>query len=160
METGEDWLLQATSTDLKSLLKSFRIFDPEDQTQPTFAKSLLYAIQCNKIVDTINLLSTQDVVLLTNISGGASHAKSEEIYVFEVEVCCKQGTLKVNEKVCRRMTVSLLFYILDYHRLQYGFYLFCNRMLRKRMHFFIQLPETWLESYGFTANQLMLLTQN
>lgn len=124
METGEDWLLQATSTDLKSLFKSFRIFDPEDQTQPSFAKSLLYAIQCNKIVDTINLLSTQDVVLRTNISGGARHAKSEEIYGFEVEVCCTQGTLKVNEKVCRRMPVSHLFYILDYHRLQYGVFIY------------------------------------
>lgn len=124
METGEDWLLQATSTDLKSLFKSFRIFDPKDQTQPSFAKSLLYAIQCNKIVDTVNLLSTQDVVLRTNISGGARHAKSEEIYGFEVEVCCTQGTLKVNEKVCRRMTVSHLFYILDYHRLQYGVFIY------------------------------------
>lgn len=110
METGEDWLLQATSTYLKSLFKSFRLFDPQDQTPSSFAKSLLSSIQCNRIVDTINLLSTQDVVLRTNISGEASHAKTEEIYVFEVEVCCTQGTLKVNEKVCRRMTVSHLFY--------------------------------------------------
>lgn len=32
----------------------------------------------------------------------AGHAKSEPIHVFEVEVSCTQGTLKVNEKVCRR----------------------------------------------------------
>lgn len=41
------------------------------------------------------------------------HAKSEPIHVFEVEVRCTQGTLKVNEKVCRRrMEVTyILLYI-------------------------------------------------
>lgn len=106
METGEEWSLQATSTDLKRLFASFRIFDPEDQAQTSFAKCLLSAIQCNKIVDTIHLLSTEDVVLQTNLSGQAGNAKSEPIYVFEVEVCFTQGTLNVNEKVCRRMTVT------------------------------------------------------
>lgn len=98
METGDVWSLHATSTDHKRLFESFRKFYTEDQIQPSFAICLLSAIHCNKIVDEINLLSKREIVLQTNLSSQAGHAMSEPIYVWEVEVCCTQGTLKVHEK--------------------------------------------------------------
>lgn len=98
METGEECLIHGTSADLKRLFESLRIIDPEDQRQPSVAECLLFVIQCNKIVDEINLLSRREVVLQTNLSSQADHANSEPIHVFEVEVSCTQGAPKVNVK--------------------------------------------------------------
>lgn len=80
------------------MFESLRTIDPEDQRQTPLAKCLLPAIQCNKIVDEINQLSKTEVVLQKKMLSKAGHAKSEPIHVFEVEVSCTQGTLKVNEK--------------------------------------------------------------
>lgn len=80
------------------MFESLRTIDPEDQRQTPLAKCLLPAIQCNKIVDEINQLSKTEVVLQKKLLSKAGHAKSEPIHVFEVEVSCTQGTLKVNEK--------------------------------------------------------------
>lgn len=92
----------------KKLFESLRIIDPEDQRQPSFAECLLFVIQCIKIVDEVNLLWRREVVLKTNLSSQADNANSEPIHVFEVEVSCTQGALKVNEKVCRiSMAVTL-----------------------------------------------------
>lgn len=103
MDTNKPWSFQATSTDLKRFLASFRIFDPEDQTRSSFAKSVLSAIRCNEIEDTIHLLSSKDVVLQSDLSNQAGHATSKKVYVFKVEVFCTEGTLKVREKVCKGM---------------------------------------------------------
>lgn len=103
METGKVWSLQASSTDLINLLASFRLTDSEGRINAAFDENLLSRSQIDEIVDEINQLSLREVVLLTNISSQAGHAKSKSVYVFEVEVCFMQGTLKVNEKVCNRM---------------------------------------------------------
>lgn len=103
METGNVWSLHASSTDLIRLLESFRLTDYEDRVVSVFAENLLSYSQCNKIVDELNELSTRRVVLRTNLSSQTGHAESTSIHVFEVEVCYMQGTLKVNEKVRRRM---------------------------------------------------------
>lgn len=110
METGNVWSLQASSTDLIRLLESFRLIDYEDRVQSVFAENLLSYSQCNKIVDDINQLSTREVVLRKNLSSQTGHAKSKSIHVFEVEVCYMQGTLKVNEKVRRRMMTETCIY--------------------------------------------------
>lgn len=148
------------------MFESLRTIDHEDQRQTPLAKCLLPAIQCNKIVDEINQLSKREVVLQKQLLSKAGHAKSEPIHVSDVEVSCTQGTLKVNEKVCRRRMevtyILLTFEIFTNYDifLFWGFFSFGYRMQQTRMHFFIQLPDTWLETYGFTAYQLMQLTQN
>lgn len=118
METNEEWTLHVKSRDLKMLFESFRIFDMEpekkrslpsnsllssksdDKIQPSFARRLLSAVQCNDIVNEINLLSKGAFVLQKNVSNQADYWTSGSVPVFEVEVVCTQGTLKVNEKVC------------------------------------------------------------
>lgn len=118
LETNEEWTLHVKSRDLKMLFESFRIFDMEpekkrslpsnsllssksdDKIQPSFARRLLSAVQCNDIVNEINLLSKGAFVLQKNVSNQADYWTSGSVPVFEVEVVCTQGTLKVNEKVC------------------------------------------------------------
>lgn len=95
METGEEWSLHVTSADIKRLFESLGIIVPEDKGQPSFAKCLLTGIQCSAIVDEINLLAKREVVLPTNLSSQGGQRKSEPIHV---QVICRQGTLKVNEK--------------------------------------------------------------
>lgn len=56
----------------------------------------------NKIVDEITLLSESEVVLPTRVSNQADHGYSESMQGLEVQVSCTEGTLKLNEKVCRR----------------------------------------------------------
>lgn len=151
METGEEWSLHATSADFKRLLESLGIIVSEDKRQPSFAKCLLTGIQCSAIVNEVNLLSKSEVVLPTNLSSLGGQKKSEPIHV---QVICRQGTLKVNGKVCRTKVAitHMLHYMLNLHLLRL---LFCYRMLQTRSHSFIQLLETWLESYVFAANQFM-----
>lgn len=109
MESGKVWSLHASSTDLIKLLESFRLTDLGSRIDSFFAKNLLSNSPCHKIVDEINQLLTRKVVLQTHLSSQAGHANSQSIYVFEVEVCCTQGTLKVNEKVCmRKMTETYI----------------------------------------------------
>lgn len=140
METGEELSLHATSADFKRLFESLGIIVPEDERQPSFAKCLLSGIQYSAIVDEINLLAKREVVLPTNLSSQGVQKKSEPIHV---QVMCRQGTLKVNEKVCRTMVAitHMLHYMLNLHKLRL---LFCYRMLQTRSHSFIQLLETWL----------------
>lgn len=104
METGEEWPLHATSADFKRLFESLGIVVPEDRRQPSFAKCLLTGIQCSAIVNEINILAKREVVLPTNLSSQGGQRKSEPIYV---QVICRQGTLKVNGKVCRtKVTIT------------------------------------------------------
>lgn len=102
METGEVWSLHAKSTYLKTLFESFGIIDSVDQ-KPSFAKGLLSVIECDNIVNDINLLSKREVVLQTTLPSQAGHATLLPVYVLEVEVCCTQGTLRVKEKVFIKM---------------------------------------------------------
>lgn len=99
----------------------------------------------------INLLSKREVVLPTNLSSQGGQKKSEPIHV---QVICRQGTLKVNGKVCRTKVAitPMLHYMLNLHKLRL---LFCYRMLQTRCLSFIQLLEIWLESYVFAAIQFM-----
>lgn len=151
METGEEWPLHATSAYFKRLFESLGIIVPEDKRQPSFAKCLLTGIQCSAIVDEINLLAKRKVVLPTHLSSQGGQKKSEPIHV---QVNCRQGTLKVNEKLRRtKMAIThMLHYMLNLHKLRL---LFCYRMLQTRSHTFIQLLETWLKSYVFAANQFV-----
>lgn len=151
METGEEWSLHATSADFKRLFKLLGIIDRGDQRHPPFAKCLLTVIQCSAIVDEINLLSKREVVLPTNFSSQGDQKKSEPIHV---QVICRQGTLKLNGKVCRTKVAitHMLHYMLNLHILRL---LFCYRMLQTRSHSFIQLLEIWLKSYVFAGNQFM-----
>lgn len=116
METDKEWTIHVKSRDLIRLFWSFKIFDIEpemkfcsllfpvlndnDNLQPSFARRLLSALQCNDIVYKINNLSKIVFVLQNKLSNQADFWTSESIPVFEVEVVCAQGTLKVNEKVC------------------------------------------------------------
>lgn len=108
METGKVWTLHASSPDLINLLGSFRM---TELVGSVLARNLLSNSPLHKIVDEINQLSTTEVVLETKLSSQAGDPKSKSIYVFEVEVCSRQGTLKVNEKVSmRRMTERHIYY--------------------------------------------------
>lgn len=151
METGEEWSLHVTSADFKRLFESLGIIVPEDKRQPSFAKCLLTGKLCSAIVDEINLLSKREVVLPTNFSSQGDQKKSEPIHV---QVICRQGTLKVNGKVCRTKVAitHMLHYMFNMHKLRLLFY---YKVLQTRSHSFIQLLETWLESYVFAANQFM-----
>lgn len=145
------WSLHATSAAFKRLFESLGIVVPEDKRQPSFAKCLLAGKLCSAIVDEINLLSKREVVLPTNFSSQGDQKKSEPTHV---QVICRQGTLKVNRKVCRTKVAitHMLHYMLNMHKLRL---LFCYKVLQTRSHSFIQLLETWLESYVFAANQFM-----
>lgn len=115
MEIEKEWTLPAiTSPDLQNVIESFKVIVSEDKRQPSFAKCLLSAIQCNKIVDKINQLSKKAIVR-RNVPKQVDYTTTGSIYVFEVEVICTQGTLKVKEKVCKRITyvAYILLYILD-----------------------------------------------
>lgn len=87
--------MHATSADFKRLFKSLGIIDRGDQRHPPFAKCLLTVIQCNAIVDEINLLSKREVVLPTHFSSQGDQKESEPIHV---QVICRHGTLKLNGK--------------------------------------------------------------
>lgn len=151
MEIGEKWSSHAPLTDFNRLFESLGIIVPEDKRQPSFAKNLLTGKQCRAIVDEINLFSKREVVLPTDLSSQGGQKKSEPIHVQGI---CRQGTLKVNGKVCRTKVAitRMLHYMLNLHKLRL---LFCYRMLQTRSHSFIQLLETWLESYVFAVNQFM-----
>lgn len=124
METGEEWSLHATSADFKRLFKSLGIIDRGDQRHPPFAKCLLTVIQCNAIVDEINLLSKREDVLPTNVSSQGDQKKSEPIHV---QVICREGTLKVNGKVCttKMAITTMLLYLLNLHKLPLCFVIGC-----------------------------------
>lgn len=130
LKTDKELTVHVKSQDLKRLFCSFKILDMEpemkwplplymeqvmkwplslyslrfpvfnDNLQPSFARRLLSALQCNDIVYNINKLSKIVFVLQKKLSNQADFLTSESIPVFEVEVVCTQGTLKVNEKVC------------------------------------------------------------
>lgn len=115
MATEKEWTLpDITSPDLKGMIGSFRVTVSEDKRQPSFAKCLLSAIQCNEIVEQLNQLSQKAIVLRRKGPSEVDYTTTGSVYVFEVEVICTQGTLKVNEKVCRRITqvAYILLYIL------------------------------------------------
>lgn len=144
MESNTELALPVASSETNNLLNSFRINVSEDQRQPSFAKHLLSAIQCHEIENEIHSLSNREVVLHKNVLTKTDHAKPEPIHYFEVEVICTKGTLKVNEKVCCRVTalthLGLLLYILNFSN--YDLVSSCSRMLPRDMHFLIQNRKT------------------
>lgn len=106
METEKEWTLPSiTSPELKRAIESFRITFQEDQRHPSFTGVLLSAINCNAIINQINLLSKRAVVVQKNISSQADYPTEGSIHVFEVEVICSEGTLKVIEKVHQEKTI-------------------------------------------------------
>lgn len=106
MERENEWTLPAiTSPELKMAIESFRITVEEDQRHPSFTGVLLSAINCNAIINKINLLSKRAVVVPKNISSQEDYPTERSVHVFKVEVICSEGTLKVNEKVHQEKTV-------------------------------------------------------
>lgn len=92
-----------TSPDLKKVIESFKVTVSEDKRQPSFAKCLLFAMHCSKIVEKVNQLPKKATVVRT-APKQVDYATIGSIYVFEVEVICTQGKLNVKEKVCIRIT--------------------------------------------------------
>lgn len=85
---------ETISSDLRWMSGPFKISVPEDETQPSFAKGLLSAIQIQQIVHEINLLRLQGTFYCQE-----NYTTPDSIQVFEVEVIRTQGLLKIIEKV-------------------------------------------------------------
>lgn len=99
METeNREWILPVTSPDFQRFLQSFQINISEDLRQASFAQSILSAMQCKKIVDTIKLLSKR-VILQREIHS----SRLGSVQIFEVEVICTKGKFVVIEKVYRNI---------------------------------------------------------
>lgn len=98
METYKEWTLPVTSPELRRLFESFQINVTEDPRQSSFTKCLLMAIQCQKIVESINLLSSA-ANLQMHFFSTLEETRPGSMYVFEVEVICAKGKLVVIEKV-------------------------------------------------------------
>lgn len=90
---------ETISSDLRWMSGPFKISVPEDETQPSFAKGLLSAIQIQQIVHEINLLSKRALRLQGTLYCQENYTTPDSIQVFEVEVIRTQGLLKIIEKV-------------------------------------------------------------